>query len=190
MKHLIIYSHPNPKSFNHAIKETFQEALTENGNEVRIRDLYDLGFDPVLKAKDFESFQRKEMPSDIKEEQEHIKWADILTFIFPLWWCGLPAIAKGYVDRVLSEGFAYTADAKGLLPDKKVFFITTMGAPNSVYEKIGLVKSMHQVIDAGMFQFCAMKVIGGEFLGSIHAITDMDRKKMLDDVRKMAADLK
>jgi len=54
MKCLIVYTHPNPKSFNHAIKETLVKELKEKGAEVCIRDLYDLGFDPVLKGSDFE----------------------------------------------------------------------------------------------------------------------------------------
>ncbi|MFH1018492.1 MAG: NAD(P)H-dependent oxidoreductase, partial [Pseudomonadota bacterium] len=107
MNHLIIYSHPNPKSFNHAILEEFSGALRDAGHEVRVRDLYAIGFKPVLQGSDLEQAGKRPPAEDICAEQAHISWADVITFIFPLWWAGMPAIAKGYLDRVFSEGFAY-----------------------------------------------------------------------------------
>ena len=68
--------------------------LEEKGHEVRVRDLYELNFNPVLGASDFISFSQGNTPADIKEEQEHISWADSITFIYPVWWAGLPAILK------------------------------------------------------------------------------------------------
>ena len=114
MKHLIIYTHPNPASFNHAIKETLARVLKEKGHEVRVRDLYALGFDPVLKASDFETFLAGKVPVDIAVEQEHIRWAEQLTFLYPIWWGRMPSIAGGYIDRVLSKGFAYDYTVTGL----------------------------------------------------------------------------
>ena len=65
MKHLIVYSHPNPKSFCHAIKETAAEVSRGKGHETEIRDLYVLGFNPVLKGSDFAAFQSGKVPADI-----------------------------------------------------------------------------------------------------------------------------
>lgn len=76
--------------------------------------LYELNFNPVLGASDFISFSKGNTPEDIKEEQEHISWADSITFIYPVWWAGLPAILKGYVDRVFSHGFAYAYGENGI----------------------------------------------------------------------------
>ena len=69
MKQLIIYSHPNPASFNHAILETARETLTAKGDEVIVRDLYALNFDPVLKGSDFEKLMSGQTTADIKTEQ-------------------------------------------------------------------------------------------------------------------------
>lgn len=125
MKHVIVYAHPNTESFNHAILETVKKELEEKGHEVRVRDLYELNFNPVLGASDFISFSQGNTPADIKEEQEHISWADSITFIYPVWWAGLPAILKGYVDRVFSHGFAYAYGENGiekLLSGKKDYY--------------------------------------------------------------------
>lgn len=88
--------------------------LEGKGHEVRVRDTYELNFNPVLGASDFISFSQGNTPEDIKEEQEHISWADSITFIYPVWWAGLPAILKGYVDRVFSHGFAYAYGENGI----------------------------------------------------------------------------
>jgi NAD(P)H dehydrogenase (quinone) len=114
MKYLVIYSHPNPQSFCHAILETVKKTLAAKKHDVVVRDLYALGFDPVLKAADFAAIQSGKTCVDIKPEQDYIVWSDIMTIIHPIWWAGQPAMIKGYIDRVFSYGFAYSRDAKGI----------------------------------------------------------------------------
>jgi NAD(P)H dehydrogenase (quinone) len=190
MKHLIIYAHPNIASFNHAIKEILVRVLKGKGQDVRVRDLYALHFDPVLKADDFQAFLAGKVPGDIAIEQDHIRWADQLTFVYPIWWSRMPSIAEGYIDRVFSKGFAYDYVATGpvgLLPGKKVFIINTLGAPLGVVESSGGIKSMEQIIDSGTFRFCAMEVVGHKYFGSVPTVTDEERKKMLEEVAAIAA---
>jgi NAD(P)H dehydrogenase (quinone) len=190
MKHLIVYSHPNIASFNHAIKETLVRVLKEKRQDVRVRDLYALHFDPVLKADDFETLLAGKVPGDIAIEQDHVRWADQLTFVYPIWWARMPSIASGYIDRVFSKGFAYDYTATGpvgLIPDKKVFMINTLGAPFSTYEQAGLFKSMEHLIDKETFRFCGMEMVGHKYFGSVPTVTDEDRKKMLEEVAGIAA---
>jgi len=190
MKHLIIYAHPNTASFNHAIKETLVRVLKEKGQDLRVRDLYALHFDPVLKADDFEVFLAGKVPGDISIEQDHVRWADQLTFIYPIWWARMPSIASGYIDRVLSRGFAYDYTATGpvgLLPGKKVFIINTLGASCSVYEQAGIFKSMEHLIDKETFQFSGMEMSGHKYFGSVPTVTDEERKKMLEEIAALAA---
>lgn len=145
MKHVIVYAHPNTESFNHAILETVKSELEGKGHEVRVRDLYELNFNPVLGASDFISFSKGNTPEDIKEEQEHISWADSITFIYPVWWAGLPAILKGYVDRVFSHGFAYAYSENGiekLLSGKKGLLLSTMGNTKEAYTAGGMFDAM------------------------------------------------
>ncbi|MCM8775297.1 MAG: NAD(P)H-dependent oxidoreductase [Candidatus Omnitrophica bacterium] len=190
MKHLIVYCHPNPKSFNHAVKETFVLALKQKGQDVRVRDLYDLNFDPVLKGSDFAAFQEGNVPEDIRREQEQIRWADVITFIFPIWWTGMPARMKGYIDRVFSHGFAYVMDEKGLrglLGSKKMIIFNTCGTPEDVYIRSGMRKSIEQIFQEGIFGFCGMKVIGHKFFGAVPTVSNDERAKMLEEVKRIAS---
>ena len=193
MKQLIIYSHPNPASFNHAILETFSGALRTQGDEVIVRDLYALGFDPVLKGADFEALHQGSVTADVKVEQDHIRWADAITFIFPVWWASMPAITKGYIDRVFSFGFAYTMGAeglKGLLNGKKVLTISTHGAPEPYYANCGMHASMGQTIDEGIFRFSALEVLGHRYFGEVPSTTPEKRAEMLAQLAEIAATLR
>lgn len=186
MNCLIIYSHPNPKSFNHAIKETLKDALAASGHDVRIRDLYAIKFDPVLSATDFELMAQKKVAPDVKKEQEHVAWADAVFFIFPVWWDSMPAITRGYLDRVFSVNFAYTKDSKGLLAGKKTAVICTFGAPKSVCEATGVFKAMDVTVGECLAGFCAMTLVESRYLTSVTSVTDTERKKMLEDIKVLA----
>jgi len=193
MKQLIVYSHPNPLSFNHGILDTLTKALQAKGDEVVVRHLYALKFDPVLKAADFEALHQGGVTDDVKAEQEQVRWADIMTFIYPVWWASMPAVTKGYIDRVFSHGFAYVYDAngpRGLLQGKKVMVISTQGAPEPYYAGNGMFQSMGQTIDDGIFRFCAMEVLGHRYFGEVPTTTPENRAKMLEEVARMAAALK
>lgn len=190
MKHLVIYSHPYSKSFNHAIMETYVAALREAGHEARVRDLYALNFDPVLKANELAGFSQGKVPPDILTEQGHVRWADILTLICPIWWGGFTANLRGYLDRVFSLGFAYDETPKGLLTDKKVFLIHTIGAPLNIYENSGLVKAMNTITDDIIFQFCGLQVLGHKFFGFVTACSHAERQAMLEEVKKVANQIK
>jgi len=189
MNCLIIYSHPNPKSFNHAILEILTKALQEKKHEVRVRDLYAMKFDPILKPKDFQLMDKQDVAADVRIEQDHVRWADTLVFIFPVWWNSLPAIARGYIDRVLSVGFAYTQDAKGLLTGKKVLVIATMNAPSVVCEKTGILKAMDATIGQSLASFCGMTLTKQKYFNSVASVSDDDRRKMLHEVALLAADI-
>ena len=188
MKYLVVYAHPNPKSFNHAIKEEIVAKLKREGHEYVVRDLNELKFHPVLSGSDFTSFKQGKMPDDIKREQDHIRNADVLIFIYPTWWYGMPAILKGYIDRVFSYGFAYEFNEKGLqglLPDKKVIIFNTTGGPAEYYAEAGYNDAIRKTIDAGTFELCAMKVLIHKFFYAVTSIDDAARKKMLDELRDM-----
>ncbi len=192
MKHLIIYTHPNPMSFNHAILTTFVEELEEQDQDIRVRNLYALGFDPVIRQGDYEAIARGVVSEDIRTEQGHILWADIIIFIFPIFWAGLPSLLKGYIERVYSQGFAYEfidAGMRGLLSGKKVVIISTTGGSLKQYESSGMLESIKQTIDGGIFRFCSMEVVGHRFLMNVPFATELERMAMLDEVRGMAQNL-
>ncbi|RRN68036.1 flavodoxin family protein [Peribacillus simplex] len=185
MKHLVVYAHPNPESLNHSILETAVHTLKKNGHEVVVRDLYALDFQPVLKPEDTAAMKAGNTPTDIKTEQEFITEADVITFIYPIWWTGLPAILKGYVDRVFAFGFAYSAGEEGvikLLKGKKGFIINTHGTPNEVYDKVGMTAGLKVTSDIGIFDFTGIEPVEHLLFGSIGYLDEDAYKGMLKKV--------
>lgn len=190
MKHLIIYAHPNPLSFCHAIQETVQQTLQSQGHEVVVRDLYQLSFNPVLSGSDFEAFSSgTTLPSDIQAEQDYIRWAEVITWIYPIWWAGMPAMLKGYIDRVFSYGFAYAPDGAGgyqkLLAGKKAIVLHTQGQEERYYEENGMKNSITQISDQGIFDFCGIEVLDHFFFGAVPFVDDSTRKAMLGTVEQV-----
>ncbi len=186
MKYLIIYTHPNPKSFNHAILETMSEEFKKQKKEFRVRDLYKMAFNPALSIKDLSVMQNGAVPDDIKKEQNYIRRADILVFLYPIWWSAMPAMLKGYIDRVFSLKFAYdiTEDGVvGLLKGKKAFIVSTTGASKEDYEKMGAFKMMKMSMDMAIFEFSGMEVIGHKYFSSVPYVSQQDRKKMLKELK-------
>jgi NAD(P)H dehydrogenase (quinone) len=139
-----------------------------------VRDLYEVGFDPVLRGTDFEAYQSGKLPWDIKVEQDEISWADFITFVYPIWWTGIPAVLKGYFDRVFSYGFAYAIDENGelqrLLSGKRVAVFNTHGQPWDLYTKTGMYDAMNKTSDTGIFEFTGMKVEARWWCGIFHSM--------------------
>ena len=169
MKHLIIYAHPNSGSINHSFKETVLQSLTNAGHQVVVRDLYNLGFDPVLSLQDMIGQRKGKVAPDVAIEQQYIQWADSLTFIYPIWWTGLPAIVKGYIDRVMSYGFAYRYDKgiqQGLLKGKQAYIINTHGKSHQEYTATGMDKALQLTSDTGIYTYCGLEVMKHLFFDS------------------------
>ncbi|MFD0590953.1 NAD(P)H-dependent oxidoreductase [Paenibacillus sp. GCM10027627] len=189
MNHLIVYAHPHEGSFNQAILDTTVRALQSNGHQVDVRDLYKLKFNPILSAEDTASMRAGNIPADIKAEQDFVSQADFITFIYPIWWAGLPAIIKGYADRVFSYGFAYQFNDQGeleqLLAGKKGAIINTFGTPEHIYEATGMNRSIKQTSQAGIFEFCGIETVKLFHFGGVTTVaTDETRKEMLVQVEE------
>ena len=186
MKHVVIFAHPNPKSFSAAIRDHIHQLSQDLGNSVVVRDLYKMNFNPVLSAADFVSLQKGITPKDILAEQAIIKDADLITLIFPLWWSGYPAILKGWIDRVLLHGFAFKFSQKSgatpLLTNKKIQIITTMGASVEEYEKNGLMDAMAMTMGDNVWSYCGCVDAGMVVLGEIPGMTDNDRLAILSEI--------
>ncbi|MDQ0593652.1 NAD(P)H dehydrogenase (quinone) [Chryseobacterium ginsenosidimutans] len=162
MKHLIIYAHPNEISLNHHLLQTVIDSLQAKNHEIQVRDLYQIHFDPVLSLEDMAGQRMGKVAADVKQEQDCIAWADHITFIYPIWWTGMPAIMKGYIDRVFSYGFAYRYDQgiqKGLLTGKQTTIINTHGKSYTEYESIGMNKALSLTSDKGIFSYCGLEIM-------------------------------
>jgi NAD(P)H dehydrogenase (quinone) len=182
MKINIIYSNHHHGNFNEELLEKIKAHLLREGHEFVVRDLYKLDFNPVLKTRDFELISSGNIPEDIGREQDFVRWADMLIFIYPVWWGGMPAIVKGYIDRIFSWGFAYKSNGNGpypLLTNKKVMIMSTMGQSREEYEN-GMFQSMNLINTEGIFGFCGIEVVGQHYFTSIHNITQVQKEEYLD----------
>lgn len=112
MRALVVYCHPDPASFNAAIRDLVVQRLHDAGAEVRQHDLYADGFAPVLTQAEWKGYLNSPFNrAPVATQADDIGWCDTLIFVYPTWWYGLPALLKGWLDRVLLPDVAF------LMPD-------------------------------------------------------------------------
>lgn len=184
MNHLVIFCHPNSTSFNRSIADSVEAVSGALGHDTCCRDLYGMGFDPVLRRVDLDT-PADAVTQDIRQEQEFINWAEILTFVYPVWWTGMPALLKGYIDRVFCQDFAFalrSSKITGLLTGKKVLIFNTTGLSSSFYDAHGLHEAMSLTTDRGIFELCGMEVLHHAFFGDVGSATEETRKSYLGEV--------
>jgi NAD(P)H dehydrogenase (quinone) len=168
---------------NHLISK-----LEKEGQKIELRDLYEMNFNPVLTAKDFELLRSGNLPDEIAHEQQYINEADYIWVVFPIWWTSMPAILKGYIDRVFLSGFAYYMDKDtpvGKLKGKKVILLNSMGMSYDEYKSSGIFDAMRLTIDKGIFEFVGMEVIAHRYFTSIMSATDDKRSLYYDDIEAL-----
>ncbi|MGM9924914.1 MAG: NAD(P)H-dependent oxidoreductase [Bacillus sp. (in: firmicutes)] len=185
MNHLIIYAHPSANSFNSAIKATIIQKVEQSNHAIKVRDLYELHFDPVLQHEEMLDIQKNQYRPDVLCEQQHIAWADVIYFIYPTWWYSMPAILKGYCDRVFTNGFAFTSTpdgSKGMLYGKKAFIFETAGDTEHSLLHRNLKQGMMNTMDIGILQYCGIEVLQHKLMPEIHDISDEARQKYLREI--------
>lgn len=165
MKYLIVFAHPEPTSLSAHLKNRAVEALRDAGHEVQVSDLYAMNWKAVADAADFpardataplnyahashDAFTSGTQSPDVAEEQRKLLWADVVVLQFPYWWYSMPAILKGWVDRVYAYGFAYGVGehggphwgkrfGEGTMQGKRALIATTIGGRMSHYGPRGI----------------------------------------------------
>jgi NAD(P)H dehydrogenase (quinone) len=138
MRLLFVYAHPVADSLAAAARDCAMQAAQQNGHELQLIDLYGSGFQPCLTAAEAQSYADPDaMPDDLDPHIDALLWAEGLIFVHPTWWSGLPAILKGWLDRLWRPGVAFHIDPKGLragLPNIRLIgVITTLGATWAQY---------------------------------------------------------
>lgn len=142
---LIIYAHPKTEGFCSYILKEVKNELSKKEVDFEVLDLYQLDYDPIMKKKEHYTAGNDEISDLNKNFQDKIKKADRLIFIYPVWWASMPAILKGFLDRVFTPGFAFSYEGKrlisalpeGLLNDKKALVFQTLGGPRWAYFLLG-----------------------------------------------------
>jgi NAD(P)H dehydrogenase (quinone) len=148
--HLVVLGHPSASSFSAALARRYVETAQELHHEAVLRDLYALGFDPLLKESERASNGAADASDDIRAEMELLKRCDVLAFAYPLWFGMPPAIIKGYIDRVLGAGFRVddlTRSGEGVLRGKQLAVISSSGSRLTWLEEHGMWVSLRQSFD-------------------------------------------
>ncbi|MEX1059304.1 MAG: NAD(P)H-dependent oxidoreductase [Candidatus Saccharimonadales bacterium] len=206
MNILIVYAHHEPGSFTAAMKNLAIEILSRQGHGVAVSDLYGEGFNPVAQKWDFVTtsgghfnymMEQKHAANldlafspDILGEIQKVKAADIILFATPLWWSGVPAILKGWFDRVLAMGVAWDSGRfyeKGLLRGKQAMLIVSAGHPDQYYTGTGKhratpVQVLHG-INHETLAFCGMDLQEPFVALNVLGLNDTDRLKLLQELQ-------
>jgi NAD(P)H dehydrogenase (quinone) len=162
VKILIVFAHPEPKSFNGALFQRAIDTFKEFGHDVQYSDLYAIGFDPVSNRHNFTSIkdphhfkqQIEEMYAtevegfipELEAELQKLEWCDLMIWQFPLWWFSVPAILKGWVDRVFAMGRVYGSGhiyETGRFRGKKAMLSLTVGGAKEDYLEDGFNGNIH-----------------------------------------------
>jgi len=173
MKILLVFAHPEPRSLNGALRDVAIRELEAQGHEVRVSDLYAQGWKSEIDRADFlpltlderlkpasasrQAFDAGALTDDVKAEHEKLLWADMLILQFPLWWFTMPAILKGWVDRVYARGFAYGVGehsdrrwgdryGEGIFAGKRAMLIVTTGGWQEHYSPRGINGPIDEVL--------------------------------------------
>ena len=165
MHALLVYAHPEPTSFTAALKDTASETIRGAGHSVEISDLYAEGFNPVAGRHDFltthdpqrfhyqneQGHAHKEggFAPDLAREQARFAKADLVIWLYPIWWGGVPAILKGWFDRVMAYGFAYSDGRRydsGFFRDKLGLLCLTTGGTEQRFSATGVYGTIDQVL--------------------------------------------
>ena len=184
-KILIISGHPNKDSFNFALAAAYKKGAASAGAEIKEIVISDLQFNPNLQH----GYQKRtELEPDLLEAWEKIKWADHLVWIHPVWWGGLPAITKGFIDRVFLPGFAFQYRENSvwwdkLLTGKTAHIITTLDQPGWYYRLMFGKPSVNQ-LKKSTLEFCGVKPVQVTLLGPVKSSNADSRKKWLEQTEQ------
>lgn len=211
MKIFIVHAHPESQSFCSAMKDAAVETFQSLGHEVQVSDLYQMKWNPVASGDDFEfrsqpdylvyaleqreSYKSGQLSSDIQAEIEKLKWCDLLIFNFPMYWFSVPAIMKGWIDRVFISGLCYGGKRfydQGGLKGKKGLLAFTLGGREYMFgeDKIhGEMQTMLRPLLRGSMAYVGLTVLP-PFIGwHVPYISDEDRQSLLKEYREYLTNL-
>uniref|UniRef100_A0A8C3W9X5 Ribosyldihydronicotinamide dehydrogenase [quinone] n=1 Tax=Catagonus wagneri TaxID=51154 RepID=A0A8C3W9X5_9CETA len=201
-KVLIVYAHQEPGSFSGSLKDVAVAELSRQGCRVTVSDLYAMDFEPRATRKDitgalsnpgffsygmeaYEAYRKKALSSDIVEEQKKLQEADLVIFQFPLYWCSVPAILKGWMDRVLCQGFAFDLPGffdDGFLKGKLAILSLTTGGTAEMYSETGDRGDFRYFLwplQHGTLHFCGFRVLAPQISFGPECASEEERRGMV-----------
>ena len=211
MNVLIVHAHPEPQSFTSALKDAAVAELTAAGHEVVVSDLYAMNFNPVASAADFGSrgsedylnyaleqrhnVKANSLASDIAAELVKMKTADLVLLSFPLYWFSVPAILKGWIDRVFVSGIVYGGRRiydQGGLSGKRAMVIATTGGRDHMLSAGGIHGDLTETLKPilqGTLGYAGMTVLAPFYGYHVPYISQEAREAVLDDFRTQLRDI-
>lgn len=187
-KIVILNGHPNPASFTKGLVEAYEKGAKTKGVEIKTITIADLAFDSNLR---FGYQKRMELEPDLLDAIQTIQWADHLVWIHPVWWGGLPALLKGFIDRTFLPGITYQYRENSMLWDKllkgkSAHIITTLDQPGWYYRLMYGRPSVNQ-LKKSTLQFCGVSKVKVTYIGIVRNSTAAQRVKWLKKVEQLAA---
>lgn len=182
---LLILGHPREESLSYALGEAFEEGARQAGASVRRLALAQLEFDPHVRAS---SPRKQAFEEDVCRARRLIQWADHLVFVYPTWWGTVPALLKGFIDRVFTSGFAFNEIEGGtgyepLLTGKSARLITTRDTPGWVYRWI-YRQPGHNAMKRTTLGFCGVEPVRISSFGPVRDSRPAEREQWLNEVRQ------
>jgi NAD(P)H dehydrogenase (quinone) len=153
VKTLLVIAHPRPNALTHAYAHTFAEAA--GGHSFEVADLYAEGFDPSLPPEDEPDWNApKTFSPAVQAEMARIERNEATVMVYPVWWWSMPALLKGWIDRVWNRGWAYGGGAR--FPQRRVWCIGLAGGDAASFAKRGYDRAMQVQIEVGILQYCGV----------------------------------
>jgi len=183
---LVINGHPHRDSFNHALADSYINAIDKTKANVSIINIGDLDFDPNLKMG---YRKRSNLEPDLLNSLELIQNADHLVWVFPMWWCGCPAVMKGFIDRAFLPDITYKMHEdkpfpEKLLKGKTARLIVTADSPGW-YNRLSNKNAAINQIKKGVLEFCGVKPVKTTYFAPIKKSTEENRNKWLKKVEEL-----
>ena len=193
MRVLVVFDHPITGSFTSAVAAAVGRGASSAGATVEIANIASEGFDGSMTGSDLGAFRgRRDMPDDVLAEQRRVDRADALVFVFPIYWWSLPARLKGWLDRVLTSGWAYDdrGDAiEGRLQDRPVYLFAIGATDQEAFERHGYLQAFETQIVRGIFGYCGLKNVSLHLLLESDAMDPGPRKRHLQAAFQLGAGL-
>jgi len=186
----LINGHPNHESFNFALAEAYKKGVENSGVEIKEIIIRDLDFNPNLQ---FGYQKRMDLEPDLLKAWEIIQWADHLVWVHPVWWGGLPAITKGFIDRLFLPGLAFKYRENSvwwdkILTGKTAHIITTIDQPGWYYRMFYGRPSINQ-LKKSILEFCGVKPVKVTYIGIIKNSKEEQRQKWIENVYSLGRKL-
>ncbi|KAJ4315920.1 hypothetical protein N0V84_008127 [Fusarium piperis] len=219
MKVFIVFAHPEPQSLTASLLKVAVQELEAQGHEVKVSDLYTMKWKSQVDREDFPQYTADErlrvtkasavatssgtLTDDVKREQEKLKWADFVILQYLLWWYSMPAILKGWIDRVFSLGFAYGVGehsashwgdryGEGILLGKRAMLVVTIGGWKEHYSARGINGPLEHVlfpVTHGVLYYTGLEVLPSFAMYQSDRASDENFKQAAGELRQRMQNL-